>query len=201
MSSTLEMMRSFSRNNLSRIASEQGKQLSPGDIADDDPNLDAAVVVNHLYAKAREKVTQDPTRDNLLEMNRFDESCNLLAASKPTYDLYKKLQEQALPIKSRAIENHEQYERVLNETEKQNETLQTTLTMLTNNVVNRSEITPETEQQIKVAKQEQKKFVDMVEVVAKAAETSHIALKSLRQEAAKAAAERTMMQTPSEGPR
>lgn len=195
--STLVMLSNMAKNVLSQLASAQGKELSPNDISNDDPNLKAAIITIQLFARAFEKAKQDPTHTNLLEMNRFDESCNLLAASKATYDLYKKLQEQALPHKSQAIANHEQYERALKETETLADQLASTLAMLATNIVNKVGITPEAAEQLKTAKQEQKKFVEIITAVIKGAEFSNKALKADSQVASKAAAERSMTQTPS----
>jgi hypothetical protein len=201
MASTKEILINMMKNDLCRAAKAQGKELSPQDISDKNPNLIAAILADAPTAKAIEIAKDDPTHANLLRMNRFDEYCNTLASSKTTYDLYKRLQERALPMKSRAIANHESYEALLKEIPKLLDYLSKTLTQLADNILQDKDVTPEVKEQIKQLEQERKKFSDTTLIVGKDARETGFQLDIVGKEASEAAIGKTLGATPSaEGP-
>jgi hypothetical protein len=195
MGTTRVIQNALTKSDLCRAAQAQGRELSPVDISDNDPNLKAAILINRLYAQTRETALQDPTNPNLTQMNRFDELCNLLASSKTTYDLYKKLQEQAMPHKANAIANHDRYEEVRKESEKQAAYLDKVLGMLAINITSHADLTPEAKEQIKVARQEQKIFADLVVGVIKEAKKVHTELEKDNKDASNAVSASTLAPT------
>jgi hypothetical protein len=197
---TTLLLKNMGKNVLCLVANAQGLSLSPADIDDKNPNLNQAVRQDALSARAVGTAKNDPTHQNLMRMNRFDEYCNTLAAAKATYDLYKRLQERVLPLKSDAIANHDSYEALLKDAGKQLEHLQKTLTMLATNIVNDAKVTPEAKEQILYMEQERKKFIETTAAVTKGAEKAGVGLEALTREAREAALGKTSGPAPSASP-